>query len=69
MKGCVIKHTKECIVVCRTDSSLNSWHGKSDIMRKQEGKVRKRVGGRLKMLGLDGMKRGEARRGKERQPC
>lgn len=29
---------------------------KSDIMRKQEREVRKRVGGGLKTLGLDGMK-------------
>lgn len=35
---------------------------KSDIMRKQEREVRKRVGGGLKTLGLDGMKWGEAKR-------
>lgn len=31
-------------------------------MRKQERKVRKRVGGRLKTLELDGMKQGEGKR-------
>lgn len=58
----MIKHTKECTVVCYTENSLNVWHGKSDIMRKQEKKVGKRVGGRLKRLGLDRMKRGEVKR-------
>lgn len=57
VRGCVIKPVKECNVVYWTDN-LNSWCGKSDIM----WKVRKRVGGSLKVPGVDGMKQGEAKR-------
>lgn len=58
VEGYVIKRTKECPVVCWRDNSLNSWHGE----RKQERKVRKRVGDGMKTLGLDGLKQGEAQR-------
>ena len=61
-EGYVIKRTKECPVVCWRDNSLNSWHGESDTMRKQERKVRKRVGEGMKTLRLDGLKQGEAQR-------